>query len=112
MPAQQPDGDLLVGYDAVHAFLVQLGMPKHVDLYYLRRTGRWPIGNTRGDCKGGGRLIASKQRLREYTGEIARGPLLGQNLLATKLRRGRHAKKAAARPERPARTNQSELEVG
>jgi hypothetical protein len=95
MPAQQPDGDLLVGYDTVHAFLVRLGMPEHVDLYYLRRTRRWPIGNTGGRCTGGGKLIASKRQLTEYVNEITSGSPLGRNLLASKLRIGRHAKKTA-----------------
>ena len=89
MPAQQPDGDLLVGYDTVHAFLVRLGMPEHVDLYYLRRTRRWPIGNTGGRCTGGGKLIASKRQLTEYVNEITSGSPLGRNLLASKLRIGR-----------------------
>ena len=50
-PTQQDDGnerlagDLLVGADAVHAFLVHLGMPETVDPYYLKRSGHWPIGN-------------------------------------------------------------------
>ena len=42
-------GDLLVGADAIRAFLIELGMPKKTaDPYYLKRTGRWPIGNTGG----------------------------------------------------------------
>ena len=63
-------GDLLVGADAIRAFLVLLGMPEDVDPYYLKRTGRWPIGNTAGD---GGKLIASKRRLARHTDNIARG---------------------------------------
>ena len=48
-------GDLLVGAAAIRAYLVFLGMPAGVDPYYLKRSGRWPIGNT----GGGGKLIAS-----------------------------------------------------
>ena len=44
-------GELLVGKDAIQAFLEYLGMPEGTDPYYLRRTG-WPIGKTSG---GGGR---------------------------------------------------------
>ena len=39
-------GELLVGKDAIQAFLEYLGMPEGTDPYYLRRTG-WPIGKTR-----------------------------------------------------------------
>ena len=53
-------GDLLVGADAVRAFLVHLGMPETVDPYYLKRSGHWPIGNTAGTD---GKIIASKRRL-------------------------------------------------
>ena len=60
-------GDLLVGRDAVRAFLVHLGMPETTDPYYLKRSG-WPIGNTAGD---GGKLIASKKRLARHTQKIA-----------------------------------------
>ena len=49
-------GDLLVGAEAIRAYLAHLGMPEDIDLYYLRRTRRWPIGKTAGE---GGRLIAS-----------------------------------------------------
>ena len=64
-------GDLLVGADAIRAFLVHLGMPEGTDPYYLKRTGLWPIGNTAGD---GGKLIASKRRLARHADKIARGP--------------------------------------
>ncbi len=67
---EHPAGDLLVGADAIHAFLVHLGMPADTDVYYLKRTGIWPIGNTAGT---GGKLIASKRRLARYTDKIARG---------------------------------------
>ena len=63
-------GDLLVGADAIRAFLIFLGMHAGVDPYYLKRTGSWPIGNTGGK---GGKLIASKRRLTRYTDEITRG---------------------------------------
>ena len=63
-------GDLLVGADAIRAFLVYLGMPAGVDPYYLRRARRWPIGNT----GGGGKLVASKKRLIRHAEEITRGP--------------------------------------
>jgi hypothetical protein len=62
-------GDLLVGADAIRAFLVHLGMPEGTDPYYLKRSG-WPIGNTGGD---GGKLIASKRRLCRHTERLARG---------------------------------------
>jgi hypothetical protein len=65
-------GDLLVGADAIRAFLIYLGMPKGTDPYYLKRTGRWPIGNTGGE---GGKLIASKRRLTRHTEKITRGPV-------------------------------------
>jgi hypothetical protein len=66
-------GDLLVGRAAIHAYLVLLGMPEDTDVYYLRRSKRWPIGNTGGDAGGGGKLIASKKRLARYADEVARG---------------------------------------
>ena len=65
-------GDLLVGADAIRAFLVELGIPeKTADPYYLKRTGRWPIGNTGGD---GGKIIASKRRIIRHIDQITRGP--------------------------------------
>jgi len=63
-------GDLLVGGDAIRDYLVELGMPEETDVYYLKRTGLWPIGNTGGD---GGKLIASKRRLARHTQKIAAG---------------------------------------
>jgi hypothetical protein len=63
-------GDLLVGADAIRAYLVFLGMPDDTDaddVYYFKRSG-WPIGNTGGD---GGKLIASKRRLARHTQKIA-----------------------------------------
>ena len=65
-------GDVLVGAPAIHGFLVGLGMPEETDVYYLKRTGRWPIGSTGGD--GGGKLIATKRRLTRHIQKIARGP--------------------------------------
>ena len=39
-------------------------MPEETaDPYYLKRAGRWPIGNTGGE---GGKLIASKRRLSRH----------------------------------------------
>jgi hypothetical protein len=66
-------GDLLVGADAILNYLIFLGMPADTDVddvYYLKRTGRWPIGNTAGDA---GKLIASKRRLARHTQKIAAG---------------------------------------
>jgi hypothetical protein len=68
--ARLAGGDLLVGADAIRAFLVFLGMPEDTDVYYLKRAGRWPIGKTGGE---GGSLIASKRRLTRYAEQITRG---------------------------------------
>jgi hypothetical protein len=66
-----PTGDLLVGAAAIRAFLIELGIPKKTaDPYYLKRTGRWPIGNTGGD---GGKIIASKRRLIRHADNLTRG---------------------------------------
>jgi hypothetical protein len=51
---------VLVGADAIRAFLVHLGMPEDTDVYYLKRSSQWPIGKTGGDS---GCLVASKRRL-------------------------------------------------
>jgi hypothetical protein len=67
-------GDLLVGAEAILNYLIFLGMPADTDVddvYYLKRTGRWPIGNTAGD---GGKLIASKRRLARHADKVTRGP--------------------------------------
>jgi hypothetical protein len=64
-------GDLLVGADAIRAFLVHLGMPEWTDPYYLKRSGHWPIGNTAGSD---GKIIASKRRLIRHVEKITRGP--------------------------------------
>jgi hypothetical protein len=80
METTQPDdggerlaGDLLVGAAAIRAFLVHLGWPveKDDEIYYLKRTGRWPIGNTGGSD---GPLISSKRRLSNHVHKMARGP--------------------------------------
>jgi hypothetical protein len=60
-------GDLLVGADAIRAYLAYLGMPADVDVYYERRSGRLPIG------KYGANLIASKRALTRHTAKLARG---------------------------------------
>src|SRR5262249_4244215 len=63
-------GDLLVGADAIRDYLVYLGLPEDIDVYYLKRAGHWPIGKTGGD---GGNLIASKRRLVHHAEKITRG---------------------------------------
>jgi hypothetical protein len=60
-------GDLLVGAEPIEAHLKHLGVPDP-DAYYLRRTGKWPIG------KYGANLIASKRRLNRHADKITRGP--------------------------------------
>jgi hypothetical protein len=60
-------GDLLVGWDAIHDFLVHLGLPETTDPYHLKRRGNWPIGKTSGE---GGHLIASKRRLTRHAQKI------------------------------------------
>jgi hypothetical protein len=62
-------GDLVVGWAAIRAYLIGLGMPESTDPYYLKRSG-WPIGNT---GQSGGNLIASKRRLVRHTQKIAAG---------------------------------------
>jgi len=79
-----------------------MGLPERGNfyhLYYLRRSGRWPIGNTGGGSSGG-RLIASKRQLLAYIDNLTRGPPLGKNRIVSKVRLGRRAKKAATRPNR------------
>jgi hypothetical protein len=66
-PVERLAGDLLVGADAIRAFLVHLGMPEDTDVYYIKRAGIWPIGKTGGD---GGNLIASKRRLTRHAQKI------------------------------------------
>jgi hypothetical protein len=59
-------GDLLVGAEPIEAHLKHLGVPDP-DAYYLRRSGKWPIG------KYGANLIASKRRLNRHAEKITRG---------------------------------------
>jgi hypothetical protein len=61
-------GDLLVGADAIRAYLVFLGMHEEVDPYYLKRAG-WPIGKSAAGK--GGLLVASKRRLDRHTQKLA-----------------------------------------
>jgi hypothetical protein len=63
-------GDLLVGADAIREYLIYLGMPDP-DVYYLKRSGNWPIGNTAGHRS---KLVASKRRLARHAEKITRGP--------------------------------------
>ena len=121
MPAQKPDPDLLIGSAAIRAFLVELGMPARTDPYYLRRNGRWPIGRTTEDRSSGGKLIASRRRLRKYVDDLTRGPPLGRNRIVSKLRLGRQTiaadapkRKQTSKPptlpkRRGAHTNRTEL---
>ncbi|HEY5965356.1 MAG TPA: hypothetical protein VIU42_15175 [Xanthobacteraceae bacterium] len=61
-----PAGDLLVGAGPIEAHLKRLGVPDP-DAYYLRRSGKWPIG------KYGANLIASKRRLARHAEKITTG---------------------------------------
>jgi hypothetical protein len=72
-PVERLAGDLLVGAEAIAAFLNHLGVPRPIDVYYLRRAGHWPIGKTGGDGAKGGKLIASKRRLTRHAEKITRG---------------------------------------
>jgi hypothetical protein len=115
MPAAAPpDGDLLHGSRAIHNFLVQLGMPERENfdyLYYLKRAGRWPIGNTGGGTCGG-RLISSKRQLIEHINKITRNsPPLGPNRIVTKFRFDRRAKKTAADTRRRQVSKRRQLEL-
>jgi hypothetical protein len=65
-------GDLLVGKANIRNFLVQLGMPEKVDVYWLKRKGGWPIGKS-GTAKSAA-LIASKRRLTRYAQKITAPP--------------------------------------
>jgi hypothetical protein len=56
-------GDLLVGAGPIEAHLKQLGVP-NPDAYYLRRSGKMPIG------KFGAHLIASRKRLARHAEKI------------------------------------------
>ena len=70
--ADEISGVVLVGAKPIKDHLISLGMPETTDPYYLRKTGKWPIGSTSGDA-GGGKLIAIKQRLTRYVMKLARG---------------------------------------
>jgi hypothetical protein len=59
-------GDVLVGADAIKSFLVYLGMPEGIDVYYLKRAGHWPIGKISGGGGNRSSLIASKRRLTRH----------------------------------------------
>ena len=122
-----PEPDLLVGSAAIRSFLLELGLPARTDPFYLRRTGRWPIQNIAGkNCLGGGKLVASRRRLREYIDDLTRGPSPRKNRIISKLQLGRRAKKVAAntpkrrrrvgkyrsRQNAAARTDQPELQTG
>ena len=54
-------GDLLVGADAIKAYLIFLGWPEDVDVYYLKRAGVLPIGKLAAGR--GGKLVGSKRRI-------------------------------------------------
>jgi hypothetical protein len=69
-------GDLLVGADAIRAYLVYLGMPEGTDPYYLKRTGRWPIGNTGGGAGGGGGKLLPRSAGSPVTPKRSRAALL------------------------------------
>jgi hypothetical protein len=62
---EQAAGDLLIGGQAIRLFLISLGFSSDVDVYYMRRCGRWPIGND------GAKLVASKKRLNRYAERIS-----------------------------------------
>jgi hypothetical protein len=61
-------GDLLVGADAIRAYLVHLGWPPDVDVYNLKRNNIIPIGKTSGS---GGLLIGSKRRIARHSQKLA-----------------------------------------
>jgi hypothetical protein len=61
-------GDLLVGAEKIKEYLRSIGFP--ADPYYLKRSNKdWPIGST----GTGGKLVASKRRLRNHVKQIASG---------------------------------------
>ena len=61
-------GDFLRGADAIRKYLVSLGLPEDVDVYYLKRSG-WPIGSSGGGR--GGFLLATKRRLVRHLERLA-----------------------------------------
>jgi hypothetical protein len=56
-------GDLLIGAGPIEDYLKTLGVPRP-DAYYLKRSGKLPIG------KYGAHLIASKRKLARHTQKI------------------------------------------
>jgi hypothetical protein len=62
-------GDFLVGAKAIREYLISLGVPDP-DVYYGKRSGNLPIGNSGGDRS---QLIASKQTLAKHFQKKARG---------------------------------------
>jgi hypothetical protein len=64
-------GEFLPGAEAILKYLIHLGVLKPdaepEAVYYLKRTGRWPIGSD------GGKLIATKSRLARHARKIAAG---------------------------------------
>ena len=61
-------GNFLRGGDAIRRYLVSLGLPEDVDVYYLKRSG-WPIGSSGGGR--GGFLLATKRRLVRHLERLA-----------------------------------------
>ena len=77
MDTTQPDineaepfaNDLLVGAQKIRDFLISLGMPESVDVYYLKKKKDWPIGKS--GTEDSATLIATKRRLVRYAQKIA-----------------------------------------
>jgi hypothetical protein len=65
-------GDLLIGAEAICAYLIELGFEdlKPAKIYYLKRAGILPIGNLAGDA---GTLVSTKSRLAKHMDRKARG---------------------------------------
>jgi hypothetical protein len=68
-------GDILVGAEAILAYLIFLGLlPPDAtaeQVYYLKRTGDFPIGNT--GPGGTGNLLASRRRIGRHVQKRAAG---------------------------------------
>jgi hypothetical protein len=62
-PNAPAGGDVLIGAPAIEEHLAALGFPD-ADAYYLRKTGRWPIG------KYGKFLIATKGNLDRHARKL------------------------------------------
>ena len=91
-------------------FLVHLGMPEDVDIYYLfKRAGRWPIGNTGGE---GGKLIASKRRLARHARKNHRTEEYRRLTESRWARRWRHTLKATADMEAAPSARTPEPQIG